>query len=86
MGLLRAFVLHALIPVIGGLIVAAAAIYVWRKRFLRRQRSTYSRVPQEVASKDEDKIEAYVDHPDAPLLDEDIPPYEEVAVTKKSCG
>ena len=82
MGLLRAFVLYAFIPTISGLIMAAAAFYIWRKRFLRRQRSTYSRVPQQVASQDEDKIQGYVDHPDAPLLDEDTPPYEEVTVTK----
>jgi hypothetical protein len=80
--LLRALVLHALIPVISGLVVAMAAFCIWRNRFLRRQRSTYSRVRQEVASKDEDKMQACVDHPDAPLLDEDTPPYEEVTVTK----
>lgn len=85
MRLLRAFVLHTVVPVISGLIVAAAAFYIWRKRFLGRQRSTYTRVPQEVASKYEDKIQGYVDHSDTPLLDGDAAPYEEVAVTKKSC-
>lgn len=78
--LFRAFVLHAFIPAISGLIVAAVAFYIWRKRLLRRQRSTYSRVLQEADSKDEDKIQGYVDHPDAPLLHEGLPPYEEVAV------
>lgn len=34
-------------------------------------------MPQEVGNKDEDKIQSYVDHPDAPLLDEDTPVYEE---------
>jgi len=89
-GLLIALVLHVLIPVIGGLIVAAAAFYIWRKRFLRRHRSAYSSITPEVDSKDEDKIQGYVDYPDAPLLDEGTlllgevaPPYEEVAVTKK---
>ena len=73
--LLRAFVLHALIPIIVGLVVAAVAFYIWRKRFLRRQRSTYSRVPQEVASKDDfrDKNQGFVNRSDAPLLGEDAP-------------
>jgi hypothetical protein len=79
MGLVRAFVLHAVIPVVIGLVVAVAAFYIWRKRFLRRQRLTYCGVHQDVASKSEDKSQRYVDHPDAPLLDEDAPPYEEVA-------
>jgi hypothetical protein len=78
-----AFVVHALMPVIGGLIVAASTFYIWRKRFLRRQRSAYSRVLREVDSIYDDKVQGYVDHPDAPLLDEDAPPYEGVVVTKK---
>ena len=85
MRLLRDFVLYVLIPAISGLIVSVAAFYIWRKRFLRRQRYTYVRVPQKVATNDDDKIHGYDDNPDAPLLDEDTPPYEEVAVTKKSC-
>jgi hypothetical protein len=90
MGLLIALVLHLLIPVISGLIVAAAAFYIWRNRFLRRHRSACSNITPEVDSKDEDKIQGYVDHPDAPLSDEDspllgevAPPYEEVAITRE---
>jgi hypothetical protein len=82
---LRAFVLHALIPALIGLIVAAVAFYIWRQPSLRRRSSTYSRLPQEVTSKDdEDEIQGFLVHPDTPLLDKDISAYEEVAVMEKS--
>jgi hypothetical protein len=83
---LRPVVLHTLIPIAIGLVVAMVAFYGWRKRFLRRQRSAYSIVPQEVDNKDNygEKIQTFAENPDAPLLGEDAAPYEEEAVTMKS--
>jgi hypothetical protein len=78
-GVIRAFVLHAVIPVVICLIVCVAAIYIWQERFLRQQRLSYCSVHQDVATKGEDKNQHYVDHADTPLLDEDAPPYEKVA-------
>jgi hypothetical protein len=78
----RALILRTLVPVISGLFVAAAAFYIWRKRFISKfQKFTYTTISQEVGSKDEDKSQSYYGHPDTPLLDEDTPPYEEVVLT-----
>ena len=79
MGVLRVFVSHALIPIVIGLVVAMVAFSIWRKRFLRCQRSPYTISLQKFDNKGncEKQIQAFAERPDAPLLGVDAALYKE---------